>query len=51
MNFARKKRNNNWNIVDYSFVPANQQTSVLYCGLTDFSSPPHEDELAFLHSV
>ena len=40
-NFARnyEKMNDTWNIrflVDESFVPANQQTSVLYCRLTDF---------------
>ena len=33
------KKNNAWNIrclVDESFVTANQQTSVLYCRLSDF---------------
>ena len=33
------KKNNTWNIrhlVDESFVPVNQQTSVLYCRLSDF---------------
>ena len=33
------KKNNTWNIrrlVDKSFVPANQRTSVLYCRLSDF---------------
>ena len=41
--FARfyEKKNNTWNIrplVDKSFVPSAQQTSVLYCRLTDFST-------------
>ena len=39
--FCKKswKKNNTWNIrhlVDESFVPANQQTRVLYCRLSDF---------------
>ena len=35
------KRNNAWNIrplVDNSFVPVNQLTSVLYCRLSDFTT-------------
>ena len=35
------KKNNTWNIrrlVDESFVSSAQQTSVLYCRLTDFKS-------------
>ena len=35
------KKNNTWNIrrlVDESFVPLAQPTSVLYCKLTDFKS-------------
>ena len=49
MNFERnyEKKNNTWNIrplVDESFVPGNQETSVLYCRLSDLrskSSFPH----------
>ena len=39
--FCKKfwKKNNTWNIgrlIDFLFVPVNQQTSVLYCRLSDF---------------
>ena len=37
------KKDDTWNIgcmVNDSFVPANQQTSVLYCRLTNFTSSP-----------
>ena len=36
-----KTNDNTWNLkhlVDKSFVPANQRTSVLYCRLSDFMS-------------
>ena len=36
-----KKNNDAWNLrhlVDESFVPSNQRTSVLYCKLSDFMS-------------
>ena len=38
------KQNNTWNInrlADESFVPSAQQTSVLYCRLTDFKCSPN----------
>ena len=45
------KKNNAWNIrrlVDESFVPASQRTSVLYCRLTDFKSDNRHQELTVL---
>ena len=43
-NFARNyEKNNTWNIrrlVNESFVPANQQTSVSYCRLKNFLAVP-----------
>ena len=40
-NFARNNEKNTWNIrhlVDVSFVPPYQQTSLLYCILSDFKT-------------
>ena len=41
------KKNNAWNIrrlVNESFVPANQRTSVLYCRWSDFNTSVERDD-------